>query len=466
MLRKILLAIYLILLAASFGIVACRQPGKGTPQPHASPRDQIVLAQTDTTKRIDSLMTALHGRGQFTGAILVSVAGKPIYRNAFGDIDAGQKYTPSTQSNIASLSKGFTAMAVMMLAEQGKLKYDDPIHTYLPELSKLSNDITIRHLLTHTSGIPDVGDLGIDNPRLTNAKALETVADLKLNLHEPGQQYEYSNTGYLLLATIVERIAKEEFSDFLHENIINPLGMKNTFLSGRALGMGGMRSNVDDLLLWEESFYSRKLVRQSTLEEAFTPFSVSDGTSTYGFGWNIAHKDGDKFIWHTGNSEGFRAFIGRRLSEKIAIILLTVGDSKRMEINDAIVAILHGNPYTLPKMPIVDKIYEQIIKEGIEDGVAFYDSLKSEDFTNFDFGEGQLNSLGYKLLSEAKNKEAIEVFKLNTKAYPESSNVFDSLGEAYYTAGDIAAAIKCYERALELDPSNLSSINMMRKLKN
>jgi len=242
--------------------------------------------------------------------------------------------------------------------------------------------------------------------------------------------------------------------------------MKNTFLSGKVMGMGGMLSTVDDLLLWEESFYSEKLVRQSTLEEAFTPFSVREGTSTYGFGWNIAHKDGDKYIWHTGNSDGFRAFIGRRLSEKTAVILLTVGDSKRMEINDAIVAILHGNPYTLPKMPIVDKLYDQIIKRGIENGLAFYDSLKSQDFTNFDFGEGQLNSLGYKLLSEAKNREAIEVFKLNTMAYPESSNVFDSLGEAYYTAGDIAAAINCYEKALELDPSNLSSINMMRKLKN
>lgn len=465
--RKILLAIKLILLAASLGIVACRQPGKGkTPQSHAGLPDQIVLTQSDTTKRIDSVMTALHERGQFTGAILVSVAGKPIYRNAFGDIDAGQKYTPSTKSNIASLSKGFTAMAVMMLAEQGKLTYDDPIHKYLPELREFSNDVTIRHLLTHTSGIPDVGDLGIDNPRLTNAKALKTVADLKSNLHEPGQRYEYSNTGYLLLATIVERITKKEFSDFLYENIINPLEMENTSLSGKLVGMGGMLSTVDDLLLWEESFYSEKLVRQSTLEEAFTPFSVREGTSTYGFGWNIAHTDGDKYIWHTGNSDGFRAFIGRRLSEKIAVVLLTVGDSKRMEINDAIVAILHGYPYTLPKMPIVDKLYEQIIKRGIENGLAFYDSLKSKDFTSFDFGEGQLNSLGYKLLSEAKNREAIEVFKLNTRAYPESSNVFDSLGEAYYTAGDIAAAIKCYEKALELDPSNLSSINMMKKLKN
>jgi len=419
----------------------------------------------DTTKRIDSVMTALYGRGQFNGAIVVAVSGKPIYRSAFGETNAHQKFTPATLSDIASLSKGFTAMAIMMLAEQGKLTYDDPITKYLPELANFSNGITIRHLLTHTSGIPDVGDLGIDDPNLTNAKALKTLAELKSNFREPGRKYQYSNTGYLMLATIVERVTEKKFSVFLSEKILDPLGMKNTSLSGLTAGMGGMQSTVDDLLIWEESFYTEKLVRQSTLEEAFRPFSVTEGTSTYGFGWNIVLKDDDKFIWHTGNTEGYRAFIGRRLSEKIAVIILTAGDSKRMEINDAIVAILHGKPYTLPKMQIVDKLYERIRNEGIEKGITFYDSLKDKDGQNFDFGEPQLNSLGYRLLSEKKNKEAIEVFKLNTIAYPESSNAFDSLGEAYYNTGNIAAAIKCYEKALKLDPTNLSSINMLKKLK-
>lgn len=423
-------------------------------------------AQTiDTTKRIDSLMTALYERGQFNGAILVSVAGKPIYRSAFGETNTDRKFIATTQSNIASLSKGFTAMAIMMLAEEGKLTYDDPIIKYLPELSEFSNGITIRHLLTHTSGIPDVGDLGIDNPRLTNAKALKTLAKLKSNFREPGQKYQYSNTGYLLLASIVERITEKKFSDFLSEKILTPLEMKNTYLSGRTVGMSGILSTVDDLLKWEESFYTEKLVRQSTLDEAFTPFPVKEGTSTYGFGWNITLKDGGKFIWHTGNTEGFRAFIGRRLSEKIAVIILTAGDSKRMEINDAIINILHGKPYSLPKMPIVDILYDQITKEGIENGLAFYDSLKSKDFQNYDFSESQLNSLGYRLLNEKKIKDAIEIFKLNTIAYPKSSNGFDSLGEAYYNTGDIATAIKCYEKALELDPTNLSSINMLKKLK-
>lgn len=358
-------------------------------------------------------------------------------------------------------------MIIMKLAEQGKLKYDDPIVKYLPELKKFSNGITIRHLLTHTSGIPDVGDLGIDDSKLSNARAIKTLTSLKSNFREPGQKYEYSNTGYLLLATIAERITKKKFSQLLNETIIGPLEMKNTFLPTvvTGVGMGGMKSTVDDLFKWETSFYTEKLIRQSTLNVAFTPFPVKEGTSTYGFGWNITSKGDDKFVWHTGNADGFRAFIGRRLTERIAVIILTVGDSKRMEINDAIVNIIHGESYTLPKMPITDKVYLRISNKGIENGMAYYDSLKSKDSQNYDFSEAQLNSIGYRLLDDKKYPEAIAVFKQNTIAFPESSNAFDSLGEAYYRAGDIPTAIKCYEKALEIDPTNLSSINTLKKLR-
>src|SRR5688572_6754258 len=251
-----------------------------------------TYAQTvDTTERIDSLMKALNGRGQFNGSIIVSVVGKPIYRSAYGLTSTNQRFTPNTQSDIASLSKAFTAMTIMMLAEQGRLTYDDAIIKYLPELNEFSNGVTIRHLLTHTSGIPDVGDLGIDNPQLTNAKALKTLSKLKSNFGKPGEGYQYSNTGYLLLASIVERVTDKKFSDDVSEKIFGPLEMKNTFITGRTVGMGGIQSNVDDLLKWEESFDTEKLVRQSTLREAFTPFAVKEGTSTYGFGWNIALVD-------------------------------------------------------------------------------------------------------------------------------------------------------------------------------
>jgi len=420
----------------------------------------------NTTKRIDSLMVALDGRGQFNGAIIVSIDKQLIYRNAFGQDHKNQQFSLTTPSSIVSLSKGFTAMLIMMLAEEGKLTYDDPIINYLPELNSLLDGITIRHLLTHTSGIPDVDDLGIDNPRLTNATALKKLSKLKSTFREPGKKYRYSATGYLLLATIVERISKKTFSDLLTQKILDPLEMNNTSLSGRAVGMGGMRSTVDDLLKWEQSFYSEGLICQPTLVEAFIPFPVKEGTSTYGFGWNISPKDESKLIWNAGNTGEYGAFMGRVLPEGIAIIMLTEGDTKKMEISDAIINIIKGRPYSLPTMPIVDKLYYQITRHGIEKAMEYYESLKTNDFKDYDFSEPQLNSLGYKLLDEGRYMEAIYVFRLNVGLYPNSSNVFYSLGEGYYRAGDRDKAVRCYEKALELDPANLESLRMLRRLKN
>jgi tetratricopeptide (TPR) repeat protein len=229
-----------------------------------------------------------------------------------------------------------------------------------------------------------------------------------------------------------------------------------------------MYSTVDDLLKWDQALYVEKLVRQSTLATAFAPGEVKEGTSTYGFGWNVSEKEGDKFIWHTGNTGGYRAFIGRRLKERISVIMLTnKGNSRRMEINEAIWSILDGKPYRLPKIPISEKMYEAINKQGIRSALRMYDSSRAADDGTYDFSEPELNSLGYELLSgDKKIDEAIEIFTLNTAQYPTSSNAFDSLAEAYLKSGNKALAIRNYQKAIGLDPSNLNARNMLRKLEN
>jgi len=208
-------------------------------------------------------------------------------------------------------------------------------------------------------------------------------------------------------------------------------------------------------------------VRQSTLAEAFTPGQVKEGTSTYGFGWNVEAQGGHKFVWHQGATGGFRALIERRLAEKITVIILTnKGNSKRLQINDAILNILNGKTYEFPKRSIAEAIYETIGRQGIQAAMETYESLRAANDTTYDFSESELNSLGYQLLSgKHKTSEAIEIFKLNTVAYPQSSNAFDSLAEAYQVSGNKELAIKNYQKAVELDPTNLHAIDMLKKLK-
>ena len=446
----------------------------------------------DTTESINKLMSSLYQRGQFNGSVLVAVNGKIIYTNGFGEsnFDTHAKFTPATLSCLASVSKQFTAMMIMMLAEQNKINYDDPISQYVPELSKYAYGITIRHLLTHTSGIPDVGDLGIDHPGLTNIEVLKTLTKQDSLAFKPGTKYQYSNTGYILLSIIVERITGKSFKDYLTEKILFPLKMNNTFLydgsqqlsnniaigysqfnqkdgyTELTTGDGGMFSNVYDLLKWSEALYSEELVKQSTLDTAFIPAKVMEGKTTYGFGWNITGTGADKVVWHTGNTGGYRAFIERRLKDRITIIILTnKGNSRRMEINDAIVNILNDKPYSLPKLPISEKMYNTIKEHGINVALSMYDSLKTANDTTYDFAESELNTLGYQLVSENKISDAIAIFKLNTTSYPKSSNAFDSLGDAYVAVRDKDHAIKSYQIAIDLDKNNLESIRKLNNLK-
>jgi CubicO group peptidase (beta-lactamase class C family) len=445
-------------------------------------------------RTIDQLMSALHERGQFNGTVLVAVQGKVIYRNAFGpaNFQTNAKLTPDTPFCLASVTKPFTATAIMMLAERNKLSYDDALSKYIPEFARSSqtSKITIRQLLTHTSGIPDYGDLDIDDSNLTQKELVADLLKRESVFGQPGQRYRYSNPGYALLAIVMQRVSGQRFGDFVEQMIFKPLGMGGSFVydspqkknslaaigysqfgarddvnSTAVPGDGGIYSTVDDLFKWDQALYTDKLVRQSSLAAAFAPGSVQEGASTYGFGWNVADMNGEKYVWHTGSTAGFRAFIERRLTSRITVILLTNrGNSKRIEINDAILNILRGRSYVLPKMSGAEKLYKTTRESGAQAAVQMYGSLaKSADY---DLSESELNTLGYQLLyGDKRVSDAVEIFKLNATEHPASSNAFDSLGEAYRQEGDKDLAIKSYENAIRLDPANGHAVAMLKELK-
>jgi CubicO group peptidase (beta-lactamase class C family) len=340
---------------------------------------EVQAAPPDRANEIDKLMSTLFERGQFNGAVLVAEKGEIIYRKAFGkaNFQTGSDFTPETPSDIGSVTKQFTAMAIMILAERNKLGYEDSVSKYIPEFSSSAHfsKITLRHLLTHTSGIPDYGDLGIDDSGLDQKGLIAALLKREEALARPGLKYRYSNPGYALLGIVLERVSGERFGDFLEQEIFKPVGMSNTFVydshgkknERKAIGYsqsgevdygdptaipgdGGIYSTVDDLSEWDRALYTEKLVPQSALVEAFSPGKVEQGVSTYGFGWNIVNESGNKYLWHQGNHAGFRAFIGRRLTGRVTVIMLTnKGNSKRLDINAAIQNILAGKPYVLPE---------------------------------------------------------------------------------------------------------------------
>lgn len=441
-------------------------------------------------------MSTLYERGQFNGVVLVADQGKIIYRKAFGkaNFQTNADFTPEIPSDLGSVTKQFTAMAIMMLAERNKLSYDDAISKYIPELSHSPHfsKVTLRHLLTHTSGMPDYGDLAIDDTGLSQKGLIAALLGKEDLLSRPGQKYRYSNPGYALLAIVVERVSGKSFANFLQQEIFTPVGMSSTFVydspqkrNTRAAvgydefgqvddaaptaipGDGGIYSTVDDLFRWDQALYTNQLVRQSTLIAAFTPGVVEEGSSTYGFGWNVAENGSDKYVWHTGSHAGFRAFIERRLASRTTVIMMTnKGNSKRMDINNAIFNILADKPYVLPRRSGAEWLYKAIHQSGIQSAIRQYDAIKNEKSADYDLGESELNALGYQLLyGDKRVSDAIAIFKVNTTEHPTSSNAFDSLGEAYLRNGEKDLAINSYQTAVKLDPTNGHAAAALKELK-
>ncbi len=438
---------------------------------------------------VEEFMTELYRRGQFNGAILIANREGIVYRAAFGlaNRESNVPFAPDTPSCLASLSKPLTSLAVMMLAEKGSIKYDDHISQYVPELPPQLGAVTVRQLLTHTSGIPDYPNLNVEHPGMLTSEVLSALTHVNQLEFPAGTKYRYSNSGYVLLGILVERVSGTPLSEFLQKKVFTPLRMTRTFVLtndkqknhevARAYsafgdsddylafvtGDGGVYSTVDDLYLFDRALYTEQLIHQSSLTQAFTPATVSEGSTTYGFGWNIKEESYGKRVWHTGSTSGFRAFIERRLHDQSVVIMLTnVGNSKRVDINDAIHAILEDRSFTYPKRSSALALHEVVKSSGVAAAIKQYKEYRERKADDYDLSEAELNTLGYRLLYEDKN--AIQIFVLNTQEHPSSSNVFDSLAEAYQVGGEKELAKANYTKALQLDPSNVHARTILSQL--
>ena len=302
----------------------------------------------------------------FSGVVLVAEDGKILMEKAMGKRSFEENVTLQASDifELASLSKEFTAMVIMICKEKKILNFDDPINKYLDVPYP---GITVRHLLTHTSGLPDyqaIMDEHWDKSKVAgNAEILEYLNRYAPpKLFEPGDEYQYSNTGYVLLASIAEKATGKDFVELSREWIFKPLKMTSTDIRsldekaevenfaaghlkgslgnyvnaskfhssdytvwlGNRKGPGRVSSTVEDLLKWDQALYSDGLVNKETLQEAFAPYRLNDGTrSYYGFGWEVDPKSPfGKMVMHTGDNPGYKTIIVRFIEENKTIIVL------------------------------------------------------------------------------------------------------------------------------------------------
>lgn len=445
------------------------------------------------TRKIDSLMQYSYENGIFNGAVLVSKDGKAIYKNALGyaDKDNNRKLNKASVFYLASVSKQFTTMAIMLLKEQKKLSYDDTLSKYFPEFPEYANTVTIKQLMTHTSGIADHYRLGIYKKGLSNSDVVEELLKQTALDFQPGTKFSYSNGGYVLLSLIVGKVAAMPFHKFMETNIFKPLGMNNTLvydestpeIENRAVGYnqagalddyeifttgaGGMYSTLDDLHLWDQALYAEKLISKATLEEAFTSATLTNGELTnYGYGWGISEKEGRKVVQHSGGLSGYRTFIKRNLYNNSGYILLTNhGDaSNNTGVMNALDQILEGESYTLPKVPISNKMGKMLLSNDVPAAMKKIRALLDTEPDKFEADENAVNNLGYTYLADKDFKKALAVFKLNVDYNSTSFNVYDSFAEGQLASGDTLQAIENYKKSFELNRNNTNAIDILKSI--
>ncbi|MBX2876576.1 MAG: serine hydrolase [Saprospiraceae bacterium] len=460
-----------------------------------------ALGQSKAQK-IDQLISTYADYGRFNGTILVANADGILYKNGFGwaNLEWEIQNTADTKFRLASITKQFTALLIMQLVEEGKLSLEAPISTYLPNFPKEKGDqITIHHLMTHTSGIPNFTSFPNYREVMRRPNSVDDLvrlfADSSL-VFTPGERHAYSNSAYVLLGQIIEKSTGKTYEQVLQDQIFTPLKMDNsgydhhhqvlkkraagyyingrTFVNANYIDMstpyaaGAIYSTVEDLYLWDRALYTEKLVSQRYRDLLFEKHSQL-GRMHYGYGWELGQMPvgnvGEYLAAnsHSGGINGFNTFITRIPSTKALIVILSnTGNAPLFEMTVGINGILEGKDYDFPKKSLAYDLLDWIKEEGIEKALGKFKASKESE--KYYLNENEMNLAGYELLQDNKTQEAASVFRMNVEAYPRSSNVYDSYGEALLALGRKEEAITHYKKSIQLNPNNENGLQVLKSL--
>jgi CubicO group peptidase (beta-lactamase class C family) len=438
--------------------------------------------------------------GMFNGAVLAAVDGNIIFQKAYGFSDFENKIPLDTSSvfAIASLGKPYTATAIMMLEERGKLSYDDILSKYFPEFPEYSEQISIKHLLTHTSGIIDYLSRGLNLqqqfPIITKRIIIDSLSNQPKLLFKSGEKYGYSNSNYALLAFIIEKVSGQSYREFLQANLFNPLGMNHTYVRDEVFTsipnkvngydaywekneddlqhLEGTRiySTVHDQFLFDQALYTEELVTQKTLQQAFDTTGLLDRRKyVYGYGWKIPINIEGNIVFHNGAVGGFCSELWRSIDKKETLIILSNDTWIRFapDIISGAENIMQGLPYELGRKSAAVLFFESWYMNGFQAAMGKLKKAMNMTPPEYYLEPWEIHFLGQSLfLDKEYIEEAIEVFEFSTEMFPQGPVLWSTLGEAYIKYSQKDLAIQCYEKVLELNPKSKNARRMLDKLKN
>lgn len=477
----------------------------------------------DIRQRLDSLFQTQYGHQQLNGNVLAAQNGKIIYQNSFGfqDIARAIRNRDETLFCLASVSKTITATAVLQLVEKGKLRLDDPLVKYLPEFPY--HGITIRHLLSHTSGLPDKDVLFNDSliskqpdKVWQNSDILPALKSFGKLAFTPGDKWSYSNINYNLLALLIEKLSGLGYTAYLQRYIFKPIGMQSAYLetsliksknADRAInyafpvpyaadllpvadlpgnkkwvytlngliGQGGLVMTAADLLRFDQALYSGRLLKPATLKLAFTPTvlnnkepadaSSSAGQASYGLGWFIL-KDtsAGKIVFHTGRIPGQVNIFLRNLDKKETLIVLDNAESEAIYTTGSnAMKIMDNRPERIRKLSTALYYAKALFKNGTDAGTVKLSQLRADSAT-YELDPGEMDFMGHLFMDRGQKSQGMEVLKVNLLLYPGIWQVCNSYAGALLKNNQQEQAKIIYERAIKLEPKNEEALKALAVL--
>ena len=415
--------------------------------------------------------------------------GKLVWRKHFGVADAETKQPvgDNTIFEAASLSKIVTAYGALKLVDQGKLDLDKPLNSYLGNNYDAGNDdrinkITMRHVLSHSAGFP-------------NWRPQES-AILPINFN-PGEKFSYSGEGFVYLSKVMEKITGLTFNDYITQAVFIPLKMtqssfewkadfkerqvyRHDWLGNKSFRWEGPGSNAAASLRTTAEDYAKFVIavlngqglKKATWQEMLKPqITVNEKAPAlaWGLGLGLQTTPSGTDFWHWGDQGDSKCYVDANLAHKNAFVYFTNSANGLSVAYELLDDALAGNHPALDWLnygrynPDAKNFYHSVISRGADSTLAEFRAQKASGSQTLN--EGQINRIGYQLMRAKKLDEAIAVFEQNTRDYPASSNVWDSLAEGHMTKGNKAEAIKYYEKAIEVDPGNTNSIGQLKKLR-
>ncbi|WDF57149.1 serine hydrolase [Mucilaginibacter sp. KACC 22063] len=469
--------------------------------------------QLSTSDSIDAFVQAKMQQRHIP-ALQVAVvrSGKIIKDTTFGiaNLENNIKATDQTIFSINSITKAFTGIAIMQLAEEQKLKITDPVSLYIDNLPEAWRNITLQQILTHTSGLPDVLDaeeqvMGHNDEQ----EAMEKVKQLPIEF-KPGEKFSYNQTGYVLLGQIITKLSGMHFTRFIEERQFKVAGMKLTrfgdsydvipkyagaytmtrqvgdrFVRNNTPGIAymqfpvffrtaaGIQSTATDMANWVIALKSGKLLKQkSSIDMLWTPAILNNGkiggfnslTNGYALGWPTVTREEHPAVGPVG---GGRSALFVYLKDDLSIIVLTnlmQGNPDQFidEIAGYYIADMHqANGFGLPKN--IKILRFELLKKGFDKAIPVATMLKKKN-PAYQLNENELNAWGYQLLSLKNPGAALSIFKLNVALYPNSDNAYDSLAETLETTDNPTEALVNYKKSLALNPQNKHAAERIKAL--